>query len=64
MGSERPDFGPERPDFGPERLDFRPERFGQGGMNERTNERTNKSPPVFYSPSGPLPNKILIKMAY
>ena len=42
-----------------ERVDFRPERTKE--QNDGwTDERTNKSPPVFYrtsSPSGPLPKK-------
>ena len=60
---ERPDLRLERPDLRPERLDLRHERpdlrSQRGGQpNDRTNGRTNKSPPVFYktsSPSGPLP---------
>ena len=64
---ERPDLRPERPDLRPERLDLRPERpdlrpegsdEGGGLTNERTDGRTNESPPVFYrtsSPLGPLP---------
>merc|ERR1711905_48554 len=42
----------------PERADFRPERAWGGLTDGRTEERTNKSPPVFYrtsSPLGPLP---------
>ena len=57
---ERQDLRPERQDFRPERPDLRPEGLDEGGTHERTNERTNKSPPVFYrtsSPSGPLPKK-------
>ena len=50
-----------------ESVDFRPERAwesltGPGGMDLRTEERTNKSPPVFYrtlSPLGPLPYFLL-----
>ena len=55
---ERADFRLERADFKYERADFRPERAWGGRTNGRTNEQTNKSPPVFYrtlSPSGPLP---------
>ena len=59
---------PERLDLGPKRLNLRLERLvlwpegpdEGGGMNERTDGRTNESPPVFYrtsSPSGPLPKK-------
>ena len=62
MRPERTDLRPERMDLRPERPDLRPEKPGQGGTNrwanERTNNQTNKSPPVFYrasSPSGPLP---------
>ena len=57
---ERADFRPERVNFRPERADFRPERAWGGRTDERTNRRTNESPPVFYrtsSPSGPLPKK-------
>ena len=57
---ERADFRPERVDFSPEKADFRPERAWGGRTNERTNGRTNKSPPVFYrtsSPWGPLPKR-------
>ena len=56
----RPDFKPERPDLRLERPDLRPERPDGGGTDERTDGRTNESPPVFYrtsSPSGPLPKK-------
>ena len=50
-----------------ESVDFRPERAwesltGPGGMDLRMEERTNKSPPVFYrtlSPLGPLPYFLL-----
>ena len=52
--SERTDFRPERADFRPEKAVFRPERAdlrperAWGGMDGRTNKRTNESPPVFY----------------
>ena len=57
-----PDFKPERPDLRLERPDLRPEKpdGGDGLTNERTDGRTNESPPVFYrtsSPSGPLPKR-------
>ena len=47
FGPERADSRPERVDFRPERADFRPETAWGGLTNERTNEWTNKSPPVF-----------------
>ena len=59
---ERLDLRPERLDLRPERPDLRPEGSDEEGtnkrMNERTDRRTNESPPMFYrtsSPWGPLP---------
>ena len=49
---------PEKSDLRPERADFRPKRARGGLTDGRMEERTNKSPPVFYrtlSPLGPLP---------
>ena len=45
---KRLDLRLERWDLRPVRLDLRPEGSDEGGTHARTNERTNKSPPVFY----------------
>ena len=60
---EKLDLRPERPNLRSQRPDLRPEGPDGGRnkqINEQTNKRKNKSPPVFYrtlSPSGPLPKK-------
>ena len=59
---ETADFRPERAAFSPKRADFRPER---AWGDKQTNERRNKSPPVFYrtsSRSGPLPERGKVRL--